>query len=148
MKKKKKKMNKYHKSNKKSHWKQQGMKFTEEDFEYIYSEYMKATNCDLCDKLFKSTKDRQLDHNHKTGAIRNILCNRCNGLRADNKMTCTNTSGYKNISKYKRKDCKQGFRWVFQVQIGGKTKKIKTSIDLDKVVVFRDKWVKENNYYT
>ena len=114
MKKKKKKMNpKKYKTDKKAYWRYSGMKFTEEDFEYIYSEYMKATHCDLCDKQFKNTKDRQLDHNHETGEIRNIVCNRCNSKREDRKIQVNNTS-----------------------------------VDIDKLVLFRDKWLKENNYYT
>lgn len=140
-------MNKKHKSTTKYQWKKQGIKFTEEEFEYIYSEYIIATNCDLCDKPFKNTRDRHLDHNHETGEIRNIVCRSCNGRRADNKIRSDN-NGYKLIYKKKESKCKQGFRWLFRVQINGKSEQIKTSVDIDKLVLFRDKWLKENNYYT
>ena len=139
---------KKHKSDKKSNWKRQGMKFTEEDFEYIYSEYIIATNCDLCDKVFKSDYDRQLDNCHKTGEIRNIICQSCNQRRADNKIRSTNSSGYKHIYKHKDTSCKQGFHWQFTVYKNGKLKTIKSSVDIDKLIIFRDKWLKDNFYYT
>ena len=62
----------------KKSWKKQGMKFTNEDFENIYNQYIYASNCELCNNKFKSSRDRQLDHNHKTGEIRNIICRSCN----------------------------------------------------------------------
>ena len=40
--------------------------------------FMRATHCDLCDKQFKNTKDRHLDHCHETGHFRKIVCNMCN----------------------------------------------------------------------
>jgi hypothetical protein len=141
-------LNKKHKSNTKVSWKRQGMKFTEEEFEYIYNEYIKATHCDLCDKEFKNRKDRQLDHCHETGDIRNIVCNRCNCKKADNKIRSDNKSGYRNIYKEKNSRCKQGFYWKFQVHIDCKLKVIKSSVDLDKLIIFRDKWLKENDYNT
>jgi hypothetical protein len=142
------KVGKAHKRQRKYQWKQQGMKFTEEEFEYIYNEYIIATNCDLCDKSFKSNLDRQLDHCHKTGEIRNIVCRICNQKKADRKINNNNTSGYKLISKQKSSRYKQGFYWEFRVRIDDKNKKIKCSIDLEKLVIFRDKWLKENNYNT
>lgn len=139
---------KYHKTYMKNSWKQKGMKFTEEDFEYIYNQYIRATNCDLCNKEFKNTKDRHLDHNHETGDIRNIVCQSCNHRKEDNKIRSDNTSGYKNICKYKDNGCKQGFIWEFQVYKDGRQKKIKQSVDIDKLVAFRDKWLLDNPYYT
>jgi hypothetical protein len=137
------KLHKYHKSNTKSTWKKYGMKFTDEDFDlYIYPEYIKATHCDLCNNKFKSRRDRQLDHNHNTGEIRNIICKSCNQRKYD--IEYKNTTGYKYISKTKKNDCKQGFIYRFCIQ--GKTKKY--SISLDYLIKFRDDWLKENNYET
>tara|TARA_R110000822_G_scaffold188520_1_gene327643 strand:+ start:331 stop:705 length:375 start_codon:yes stop_codon:yes gene_type:complete len=124
------------------------MKFTEEDFEYIYNEYIRATNCDLCNNKFKSSRDRHLDHNHETGEIRNIVCNMCNLKKADRKIRSDNTSGYRNIFKQKDKTCKQGFYWEFKLQIDGKRKIIKSSVDIDKLIAFSDKWLLEHPYYT
>jgi len=48
-----------------------------------------------------------MDHDHTTGAFRNILCQNCN---ANDKIN--NTSGYPNISYYKSKN-----RWVYDKQV-------------------------------
>ena len=55
-----------------------GLIATEEEFESIYYMYIYSSHCELCNKEFKSTQDRQMDHNHETGEFRNILCNLCN----------------------------------------------------------------------
>ena len=49
-----------------------------EDWESLYEIYIYTWNCEYCETPFKNTKDRHLDHNHETGEIRGILCNRCN----------------------------------------------------------------------
>lgn len=140
-------LNKAHKRITKNSWKHKGMKFNE-DFEYIYNKYITAINCELCNKEFKNTRDRQLDHCHKTGDIRNIVCRSCNQKKTDNKIRTDNISGYKHISKQKCSSCKQGFLWVFKLYYNGKRKPIKNSVDLDKLVAFRDKWIVANNYHT
>ena len=136
-----------HKSISKSSWKKRGMIFND-NFDNIYEEYIYCRNCDLCNKEFKSSQERHLDHDHKTGDVRNIVCNSCNGKRKDNKIFSTNTSNHKLISKIPCKTYKQGHRWQFQVTINGKTKVIKSSVNLDFLIKFRDNWIKENNYYT
>ena len=143
---------KYHKARTKSHWKLRGLLWTsEEEFEEIYQRYFESTHCELCNKPYKSNFDRHMDHAHfidKFGWFRNVVCNRCNGLRSDKKIPSHNTSGYKGISKNSQKDCKQGFLWVFQVHIDTKTITIKSSTDLDKLIKFADKWKIDNNYNT
>jgi len=139
---------KYHKSSTKSNWRKRGMIFTNEDFELIYQQYIYCRNCDLCNKEFKTSLDRHLDHCHETGLIRNIVCRSCNCKRKDNKININNTSNHKLICKDYNKIYKKGFIWSFQVTINGKHKAIKKSIDLDFLVKYRDNWIKENNYYT
>ena len=134
-----------HKSKTKASWKKYGLII--DNFEHIYQEYIHTTHCQLCNKQFENTKDRQMDHCHKTGQFRNIVCNKCNQLKADRKQS-NNTSGYKGIYKKKSKNCKQGFNWVFEVIIDGKKKAIKQSVDLDKLVKFAEQWKKDNNYHT
>ena len=34
--------------------------------------------CAICRELFKNSRDRHVDHNHKTGQVRAMLCCRCN----------------------------------------------------------------------
>ena len=57
-------------------WKSNG---TKGDLSKFYDErYLPATNCDVCEKVFKSRRDRHMDHNHTTGEIRHVLCHNCN----------------------------------------------------------------------
>ena len=55
-------------------WTSRGVIFQDEEhFNYVYNEYIHATNCDLCNKLFPKSQNRQLDHCHITGDPRNIV---------------------------------------------------------------------------
>ena len=126
-------------------WKQRGL--ITDNFEEIYNKYIRATHCELCGKEFTKSIDRQMEHNHETGEFRNIVCNRCNTLKNDRKVRTDNTSGYKAISKKKCSTCKQGFTWYFRAIVNGKSKFIKSSNDLDKLVEFAEKWKKDNNYH-
>lgn len=72
-------------------WKGLGIIFkNEEDKNYWGNRYYNSINCELCNKQYKSTKDRQLDHNHITGEPRNVICNRCNCMRIDRKINSNN----------------------------------------------------------
>ena len=57
-------------------WIKSGLKT--DNIDEIYEKYIYATHCDLCEKEFKTTRDRQMEHNHDNGEFRNIVCNRCN----------------------------------------------------------------------
>jgi len=35
-------------------------------------------HCHCCGRVFKSAKDTNVDHNHKTGVVRGLLCTGCN----------------------------------------------------------------------
>ena len=99
-------LRKYHKSDCRDKWTRRGMIFVDDDhFDYIYNEYIHATHCDLCGILFPNSRNRQLDHDHTTGEVRNIVCCKCNLHKEDNKQKDTNT-GEKNISKCKDKKMK------------------------------------------
>lgn len=57
-------------------------------------------SCEICGVLFSETIVRQQDHNHKTGAVRGVLCRPCNvgiGFLRDN------TSVLENAIKYLRR---------------------------------------------
>ena len=48
---------------------------------------------------------------------------------------------YKKINK----TCKKGYIWVFQLNINGKTKNIKHSVDKEFLIKFKNEWLKNNN---
>jgi hypothetical protein len=63
-----------------SEWKYRGLK--EEDPGAIYDRYINTHECDCCKKPIKEGKgSRVMDHCHKTGKFRNVLCHNCNILR-------------------------------------------------------------------
>tara|TARA_R110001592_G_C12673226_1_gene703806 strand:+ start:86 stop:526 length:441 start_codon:yes stop_codon:yes gene_type:complete len=138
-------LKKNHKTQTKYQWKRQGMIFTQEEFELIYEEYIYSTNCNLCDKKFKTVKGRNLDHDHKTGEIRDIICRSCNNKRKDNTLRKDNSTGHRNIYYEKANN-----RYVFTIKFSPETnaKWIKSSVDLDKLVKFANEWYKDNKYYT
>ena len=135
-----------HKNLTKASWKRQGLIM--DHFEQIYNDYIMQTNCELCNKKFACSRDRQMEHCHETGEFRNIVCRGCNQRKKDNKMNCKNSSNYKGISKYNVKECKQGFIWRFQASINGKQETIKRLVNKEKLIEFAENWKLENNYYT
>jgi len=137
-------LRKDHKASKKFGWKEKGMIFVDDaHFEYIYNEYIRATNCDLCNKLFTKSRDRQLDHDHKTGEIRNIVCQKCNCIRKDKKPKKTNT-GYDNISKRKDKKFKTGYCFQIKIFRDGKYVISTKRNTLEKAIICRDEFIKSH----
>lgn len=47
-----------------------------EDFELMLKE--QNNRCKICKKEFVNSLLRHIDHDHKTGRVRGILCNKCN----------------------------------------------------------------------
>ena len=146
-------LTKYHKKNTKCSWRRQGLILTsKEEFEEIYQRYITSTNCELCNKPYKSNKDRHMDHEHciddKWGWFRNVVCTSCNQRRFDTKIPSDNKSGYVGISKKLDKTCNQGFIWRFLAIVNGKNKSIKSSVDYDYLKKFADKWKIDNKYNT
>jgi len=72
-----------HKSQKINDWKNKlGMILQKnQDWESIYYFVEACDNCEECNKEFKNTRDRQLDHDHTTGFIRDVVCPSCNQKR-------------------------------------------------------------------
>jgi len=57
-------------------WKSRGVIYP--DFEDLYDVYINTMECSHCNKPFKKSIDRCLDHCHETGAFRAIVCHSCN----------------------------------------------------------------------
>ena len=61
-------------------WKQQGV--IHDDFDALYDKYINTNECELCKIPITEGRGligkKCLDHNHKTGEFRNILCGNCN----------------------------------------------------------------------
>ena len=98
------KLNIHHKKYTKGHWRANGLIInSKEEFEEIYLRVINSTHCELCNKPYKSNKDRHMDHIHyidnKWGWFRNVICTSCNKLRSDNKLQSNNKSGYAGIAK-------------------------------------------------
>ena len=57
-------------------WKRHGL--IHDDYNELYEIYIKTMNCEHCNKEFKNSTDRCMDHDHATGKFRKIVCRACN----------------------------------------------------------------------
>jgi len=68
-----------------SGWKQWGV--ISNDYEALYTIWKETTHCEACQvELIEEKKGKNkkvLDHDHKTGLFRNIVCNSCNVKRGN-----------------------------------------------------------------
>lgn len=78
----------YYKANTINNWIKGGLIETDQ---YTYDELFEAYNaqgyCEVCDKKFTCHRTRYMDHCHKTGVFRDVVCPSCNTIRRyeDNK---------------------------------------------------------------
>tara|TARA_R110000824_G_scaffold66939_4_gene173522 strand:+ start:1968 stop:2519 length:552 start_codon:yes stop_codon:yes gene_type:complete len=60
-------------------WKASGLILKEtQTYDEIYGIYSNTHKCDICRKPFKKRNHRYMDHDHKTGFFRHVLCPSCN----------------------------------------------------------------------
>ena len=59
-------------------WKSRGVIY--HDFDELFEVYINTNKCSHCLKEFINSRDRCLDHCHKTGSFRKIVCNSCNSM--------------------------------------------------------------------
>lgn len=95
------------------HWKERGLNM--DNFDNIYDRYVNTECCDICKCSFENTT-KCMEHNHKTGEFRGVVCNMCNHNMLDNKLSSRNKSGYKHISYDKRDNL-----WYYQKNFYGKS---------------------------
>jgi len=118
-----------------------------DDWNGLYERVLKATQCELCPKVFSSSRDKQVDHDHHiTDApnVRNIVCQKCNIQKSDFK--CTSNTGERYISKlFSKKDNR--YYYCIQINRDGKRIMSTSSVSLEKSIVKRDLFIKNNPIY-
>ena len=116
------------KSDRITNWKNRGL--ISDNYDELYDRYIKSTKCELCNKKYKNTRDRHLDHDHDTHLFRNIVCRMCNTSSKLKQTPITNTSGHKNI---------QITKYGYKVQISvNKITYVKTFKTEEEAIEFRD----------
>ena len=106
-----------------NNWRIRGLNM--EDFDNIYDIFVNTKYCDICKCSFENIK-KHMEHNHKTGEFRGVVCNMCNINMLDVKMKSNNISGHKNIFYYKSEK-----KWVYNKNFYGKSyrKRFKSKTD-------------------
>tara|TARA_R100000541_G_C1840906_1_gene75892 strand:+ start:95 stop:529 length:435 start_codon:yes stop_codon:yes gene_type:complete len=88
------------------------------DYDAIYERYINTTHCDDCKIVLatdgQSRTTRCMDHNHKTGEFRNVLCKKCNSSKRENQK---NKSGHRGVYYIKGKNL-----WMYQKRVDNKIK--------------------------
>tara|TARA_R110002049_G_C8925851_1_gene543707 strand:- start:279 stop:725 length:447 start_codon:yes stop_codon:yes gene_type:complete len=133
-----------HKYLTRKNWEKRNIEFRDDGhFNYVYNEYIHATNCELCNKLFSNSRDRHLDHNHITGQVRHIVCLKCNHHKKDRKIRLDNTSGEKCISKRNDKCYNSGYCYEINITRNNKVLGTKRKT-LEEAIICRDEFIKKH----
>ena len=98
-----------------SGWKQWGI--ISDDYDALYEKWKNTTHCEACNiELVEGNKGKHkkvIDHDHKTGAFRNIVCNSCNVKRGndDRGVIKQSKSQYNENRKWKRWEQDFRLKW-------------------------------------
>ena len=90
------------KSYRKASWRHQGLIDSDNDnYQKIYQRWLDTTHCDLCNIELtedQSNTQKEMEHCHKTGLFRNIVCRICNNKIRVQEMSSKSNTGIKNIT--------------------------------------------------
>jgi hypothetical protein len=99
-------------------WKRIGV--ISDDYDALYIKYKETTHCEECNCEFiegsRGKNKKALDHDHKTGAFRNIICNSCNikrGFKDAEIIKLTNDQRNQN-RRWKTLILKFELKWAFK----------------------------------
>ena len=98
-----------------------------EDYDQVYQLWSDSTHCDTCGSQYTKQNPKNMEHCHKTGAFRGIVCHQCNNNMLDVSKSKNNRSGHKNICY-----CKTQNKYKYQKVYYGKrisSKQFKTKVD-------------------
>jgi len=133
---------KYHKTNCLLSWNGRGVKH--HNFDALYSKYIQLKNCEICNAVFKNSKDKCLDHCHKTGEFRYVLCRSCN-LKMDRKINRNNQTGHIHIGYYQPKKRKP----YYYIKISEKGKYVLNTKrkTLEDAIICRNNFLQNSKIY-
>ena len=83
-------------------WKKRGLLV--DDYYKVYQLWLDSTHCDKCACQYTEENKKCMDHCHRTGRFRGIVCHNCNCNMLDHIISKNNTSGHKNIYHNKKYD--------------------------------------------
>ena len=90
------------------YWKKRGLIY--DDYDDLYEVYIKTMQCQHCNREFKNSTDRCMDHDHTTGKFRKIVCRSCNSC--DSYINHPNGNDKKAWQReYNSKHKEESYKW-------------------------------------
>jgi hypothetical protein len=110
-------------------------------YQELYYHYDSCENCEICNISFNDMK-KCLDHDHKTGLFRNIVCNSCNRVKA-----VTNINNELKIKYISHLKVEGG---IYRIQFIRKGKKYfkqirDNKVSLEEVIQLRNKMLMDTD---
>tara|TARA_R110000772_G_scaffold52353_1_gene120033 strand:- start:5008 stop:5448 length:441 start_codon:yes stop_codon:yes gene_type:complete len=107
-----------------------------DEYEFVYFTWLLNEKCEnpKCIAEYTENNWKCMDHCHKTGLFRNVLCRNCNNKTKDN-----NTSGHNGISK-------NGNGWEYNIY-NNKVRHSKFSKDKEWLIQYKEDYEKEHLYH-